>query len=138
MDRSSRRNSSWNYLCYFLECIVSCYGNQRLMDRVNVVSVNAPPKLAATAQGLLSGFYEGLGSVTGTLIGGLMYDSYGPKMLFTSTSIALFVSWALFLVLQFSRVFSRKPKEVVEEEVIDQELVASKMSIECVELDENV
>ena len=105
-----------------------------------MVSNNADPKLAATAQGLLYGFYEGLGAVTGTIIGGLMYDTYGAKLLFSSTSIALFVVFALFLVLQFSKVFKSKPKAVlVEEEIVDdKELVASKASVECVQLEEDV
>jgi MFS family permease len=100
-----------------------------------VVSVNAPAKLSATAQGLLSGFYEGLGTVTGTLIGGFLYDSYGPKVMFTGTSIALFISWGLFLALQFSRYFTCRAREE-EVLVVEEDLKASKLSVECVQLDD--
>jgi len=72
---------------------------------VNLASENSPPSLSATSQGLLSAFYEGLGTGTGTLVGGFIYEKYGAVVLFFFTSITLFFCLFFFVIYQIFRKF---------------------------------
>jgi len=58
----------------------------------------APAELLATAQGLWNGVLGGLGPAVGGLIGGFVYDSYGPKILFGSFGCIMIVNLVIFLL----------------------------------------
>jgi len=50
----------------------------------------APANTAATMQTLMSGIHWGFGSAAGALLGGVLYDSFGPVFLFrVSASLSL-------------------------------------------------
>ena len=101
-----------------------------LNKSVNVVSSNAPSRLAATSQSLLTGFYEGLGNVLGTVVGGAMYDKYGLRVTYRIASITLFVIFGLFGCYQLFACL-RKPKQQEEIEKIEElEQLESKFEIE--------
>lgn len=42
----------------------------------------APPGLESTTQGLFQGLWTGVGCGVAGLVGGLLYDSHGPELLF--------------------------------------------------------
>jgi len=58
----------------------------------------APAELLATAQGLWNGVLGGLGPAVGRLIGGFVYDIYGPKILFGSFGGIMIVNLIIFLL----------------------------------------
>jgi len=58
----------------------------------------APAELLATAQGLWNGVLGGLGPAAGGLIGGFVYDIYGPKILFGSFGGIMIVNLIIFLL----------------------------------------
>lgn len=84
---------------------------------VSLISSNSPPNLSATAQGLLSGFYEGLGTAMGTLLGGLMYQILGPRLTFLVSSLTLFLCWMLFFGYKIIPKCKRVPEALKEEEL---------------------
>jgi MFS family permease len=96
------------------------------------VSSNAPARLAATSQSLLTGFYEGLGTVLGTLVGGALYDRYGLRVTYRVASMTLFSICILFVFYQFF-AFMKKSKRQSKELSTDSEQVESKFEIESAE-----
>lgn len=58
----------------------------------------APKGLMATAQGLLGGVSMGLGGVVGALVGGLVYERYGPVTLFVAVGLVALAGLLFFLV----------------------------------------
>eukprot|EP00743_Colponemidia_sp_Colp-15_P008589 GILK01009347.1.p1 GENE.GILK01009347.1~~GILK01009347.1.p1 ORF type:complete len:428 (-),score=68.21 GILK01009347.1:52-1293(-) len=60
-----------------------------------------PPGLAASAQGVFSAVFWGLGGCAGAVIGGYVKQLWGAKILFFGTAVAIFANLAL-LMLTFS------------------------------------
>ncbi|KAI8817182.1 major facilitator superfamily domain-containing protein [Fimicolochytrium jonesii] len=58
---------------------------------------NAPAHSRATAQGILTGVYAGLGPATGALLGGWFYDKTGGRLLVLFASLAMVNGLALIL-----------------------------------------
>ena len=56
-----------------------------------------PAKLSTTGQGIFNGIYAGLGPFCGGLLGGWLYDSYGPRTMFRI--LALFTSFGIILLI---------------------------------------
>merc|ERR1712130_613496 len=55
-----------------------------------------PPELSATAQGLFGGVYNGIGPLTGSIVGGWLYESAGPRRMFQV--MATFVTLGLVIL----------------------------------------
>lgn len=58
----------------------------------------APTGMGATAQGLFTGVTMGLGAAVGALLGGLVYDSFGPLVLFRAGAAIVFIGIVFFVV----------------------------------------
>lgn len=58
----------------------------------------APKGLEATSQGILNATFGGLGMGLGAILGGFVYQEWGPIVLFRGLAVGLFVSLILFLV----------------------------------------
>jgi PPP family 3-phenylpropionic acid transporter len=58
----------------------------------------APKGLGATAQGLFTGVSMGLGSALGALLGGTLYDSFGPTVLFRVAASCVLAGLIFFVV----------------------------------------
>lgn len=58
----------------------------------------APKGLGATAQGLFTGVSMGLGSALGALLGGTLYDSFGPTTLFRVAAACVLAGLIFFVV----------------------------------------
>jgi len=56
----------------------------------------APPGMGATAQGLFSGMTMGLGAAAGALLGGLLFDSFGPIVMFRTGAAVVMVGIIFF------------------------------------------
>lgn len=72
----------------------------------------APPGLGATAQGLLTGIYFGLGSGAGSAAGGFLYQSVGPFAMYRWAAIWVMVGLAL-LGLSRLRPITQPPSSKV-------------------------
>lgn len=59
----------------------------------------APKGMGATAQGLFTGVTMGLGSACGALLGGLLYDTLGPIVMFQAAAALVFVGLIFFAVV---------------------------------------
>jgi predicted MFS family arabinose efflux permease len=53
--------------------------------------------MGSTVQGLLVGFYSGLGQGTGTVLGGFINKALGARMLFSIVSIMCLVALIIFV-----------------------------------------
>jgi PPP family 3-phenylpropionic acid transporter len=62
----------------------------------------APRGLMTTAQGLLGGVTMGLGGVVGALVGGLVYEQFGPRLLFGAVGFFVLCGFFFFLLMEFS------------------------------------
>ena len=56
----------------------------------------APPGMGATAQGLFGGVNMGLGAAAGAMMGGLLYDSTGPRAMYGWVAVTVAVGMAGF------------------------------------------
>jgi MFS family permease len=65
---------------------------------VTFVSERTPPGLSATAQAIYSTATFGLASVTGSLIGGYLYDNVGIQNFFRIFSLLGLAGLAIFLI----------------------------------------
>ena len=63
----------------------------------------APAGMGATAQGLFSGVNMGLGAATGALVGGLLYDLAGPRVMFGVIAVAIAAAMAVFWLAENGR-----------------------------------
>ena len=62
----------------------------------------APAGMAATAQGLLSSAYSGLGAVAGAILGGFLYEHVGPHLMYRWASLIVFLGLALYIASQYT------------------------------------
>jgi MFS transporter, PPP family, 3-phenylpropionic acid transporter len=67
---------------------------------VSYASEIAPPGLDATAQGLVSTIMFGIGSATGALLGGALYQDFGGAWMFRIMAAIAFLSLIIFLVAE--------------------------------------
>ena len=67
---------------------------------VNYCKTMAPIGLEATAQGLFQSTYAGLGRSFGGLIGGLLYESVGPAIMFRLACLWTCVAWVMIAAVQ--------------------------------------
>ena len=58
----------------------------------------APKGFGATAQGLFAGVTMGLGAATGALLGGTLYDSLGPVLMFRAGAVWVLVGLTFFWI----------------------------------------
>ena len=65
---------------------------------VTHVRIFAPEKLQTTLYALMNTMYFGVGFITASVIGSVVYKTYGSRVLFTSSAILMAV-WTLFLIL---------------------------------------
>lgn len=60
----------------------------------------APPGMEATMQGVLTSVYYGIGRVTGSLLGGVLYSEIGPRLLFVLAASAAGLCSTLLAIYQ--------------------------------------
>jgi PPP family 3-phenylpropionic acid transporter len=60
----------------------------------------APPGLSATGQSLFNGITLGLGGALGSSLGGLVFQAYGPSMMFLLSGITVFLGLVLLGTLR--------------------------------------
>ena len=70
---------------------------------VSYVNQVTPKGSGATAQGLFSGLTMGLGSATGAVLGGTLYDSLGPTVVFQAAALWIAVGLVFFWVMGRSK-----------------------------------
>lgn len=70
-----------------------------LVAGVSFAAQMAPPGLSATAQGVFSSTMMGLAGITGSLAGGVLYQAFGGRGVFTGSGIAVLVGLLLFLMV---------------------------------------
>lgn len=63
----------------------------------------APAGMGATAQGLFSGVNMGLGAASGALIGGLLYDLAGPRIMYGVIAVAIAAAMVVFWLAETMR-----------------------------------
>lgn len=66
---------------------------------VSYVNSVAPKGMSATAQGLFAGVTMGLGSACGALLGGLLFDTMGARVMFLTAASFTFVGLVFFLTV---------------------------------------
>ncbi|MBN2557081.1 MAG: MFS transporter [Anaerolineales bacterium] len=59
-----------------------------------------PAGMEATAQGLFSSTYSGLGAVAGAILGGFLYEHVCPHLIYRWASLIVFVGLALHITSQ--------------------------------------
>lgn len=69
-----------------------------LVGGVTFVSERTPPGLSATAQAIYSTVTFGLASITGSMIGGYLYDNVGMQNFFRFFSLLGLAGLAIFLM----------------------------------------
>eukprot|EP01132_Coremiostelium_polycephalum_P010322 gene10322-12667_t len=65
------------------------------------ISDYSPIGLEATGQSFFSGIYMGLGAGLGALIGGWLYHSYGPTVMFETVAVGVTIGLGAFLLAEF-------------------------------------
>jgi len=61
----------------------------------------APPGWGTTAQSVFGSTYFGLAGTTGALLGGVLYQRFGPETMFRASSLAALSGLVLFVVTEF-------------------------------------
>ncbi len=61
----------------------------------------APPGWGTTAQSVFGSVYFGLAGATGALLGGVLYENFGPETMFRVSSLAALSGLALFVLTEF-------------------------------------
>ncbi len=80
---------------------------------VSYVAEIAPPGLGATAQALFAGALNGLGAATGAVLGGILFQNFGPVVMYRVFALILFAALLLFGVLEkHIPVVSDKPLDI--------------------------
>jgi PPP family 3-phenylpropionic acid transporter len=65
---------------------------------VSYASEMAPEGMGATAQGLFQGVAMGLRSALGAFLGGILYDSVGPVMMFRWGGVSALIGLVFFVL----------------------------------------
>ena len=60
---------------------------------IEFAATHAPKGLEATTQGVFSGVFNGFGSALGAIVGGWLYEVYGPRLMFRVAAALLTISW---------------------------------------------
>jgi PPP family 3-phenylpropionic acid transporter len=63
----------------------------------------APKGMGATAQGLFTGMSMGLGAAAGAILGGTLYDNFGPNVMFRTAAAIVLVGLIFFIVAERSQ-----------------------------------
>ncbi|KAJ9601320.1 hypothetical protein L9F63_000542 [Diploptera punctata] len=63
-------------------------------------STIAPPGAEATMQGIIGAIFEGVGVSLGSLLGGVLYDTYGGAQTFLAVGVASFIAFLLHVLVQ--------------------------------------
>ncbi|GMH42383.1 hypothetical protein BSKO_10302 [Bryopsis sp. KO-2023] len=58
----------------------------------------APPGLDATLQAIFSGMYFGIGYGTGAVVGGALFNEFGPRIMYACVAMAVAVGWGMCLI----------------------------------------
>ena len=66
-----------------------------------------PPELSATGQGIFSGIFSGLGPLTGSLVGGFMYQTCGPRQMFRVMSFIVSLGLLLLFATFWRELYMR-------------------------------
>lgn len=75
----------------------------------------APPGLAATMQGIVSGVWSGLGRSCGNIVGGILHTHFGHKWMFLLTALwAVFGLTFFFMSVQIMKCMGREKDEEAE------------------------
>ncbi|XP_077290648.1 major facilitator superfamily domain-containing protein 6 [Arctopsyche grandis] len=83
----------------------------------------APPGLSATLQGILAGMDDGVGFCIGSLIGGLLYNSFGGKKSFLIMSLLAFAFALIHVIVSFTIAdYNKKVVNVGDGHVVEEEL----------------
>ncbi|GLH07933.1 uncharacterized protein GBIM_13312 [Gryllus bimaculatus] len=64
-------------------------------------SIVAPPGTEATVQGLVGALFEGVGVSLGSLLGGVLFDSYGGHTTFLVYGLGSLVMFVLHIIVQY-------------------------------------
>jgi predicted MFS family arabinose efflux permease len=67
--------------------------------------------MGATAQGLFTGMSMGLGSALGALLGGALYDKFGPVVLMQTAAMIVLVGLLFFAVAGRSKPVAAQPAQ---------------------------
>jgi PPP family 3-phenylpropionic acid transporter len=67
---------------------------------ISFVAETAPPGLGTTAQGIFAGVLTGLGAATGAYLGGVIFQNFGPVVMFRTFACVLSVSFLLLWLLE--------------------------------------
>lgn len=67
---------------------------------ISYVAEAAPPGLGTTAQGIFTGVLNGLGSATGAFLGGVLYQNFGPVVMFRTFAVILSITLLLFWLVE--------------------------------------
>ena len=81
---------------------------------ITYASEIAPPGFGATAQGVFSAVYMGLGGTLGALSGGWLYDGLGPQRMFLWSGLGLLAGTLAFFLAE--RLLPAPPEIVLEED----------------------
>lgn len=74
-----------------------------LVAGVEFASQIAPPGMGATAQGIFSGIFSGLGFASGSVLGGILYQGFGIRIMYQSAAAIVFSGLVVFLMVNFWR-----------------------------------
>ncbi|XP_041483567.1 major facilitator superfamily domain-containing protein 6-like isoform X2 [Lytechinus variegatus] len=76
---------------------------------VSYIHQNSPPDLASTLQSLTQSITNGFGQGVGILIGGVIYDNFGARILFGGSAILSLVTLVLYFVV--SLILDRQERD---------------------------
>ena len=83
------------------------------MASVEYGSKFAPPNLQGTMQGLISGLYGGFAASIGAILGGWIYNTYGPVFMYRLSG-AVILGWTIIfnLILRCGKCINPKSKSI--------------------------
>lgn len=84
----------------------------QLVAMTGLMSQLAPPAMQPSAQGLAQGVYYGPGVAVGYLLGGLVYQTLGPRLLWTCSAALALLAFLLFTGLHLCLQRNDKPAPV--------------------------
>ena len=90
------------------------------LSSVHSFSQSFPKDLSATAFGVLHASVFGFGPIVGNIIGGILYDSVGPRKMYRIMSAAMLLMIVAFWVLLKSHVPQSLPEEIVSTDMTEE------------------